>query len=125
MHNLKVEKYVLFGGQSWGLKPGTQPLSSLWGTDPKGEGGAINYRSFLQQRPGNRNIERFLLIKENQTSRVNEFLVFFCVWEDAKVWAHWNPFFDMHLSYVGQYPVLSHPEFPRGAPSGEAVAVDC
>ena len=25
----------------------------------------------------------------------------FYVWEDARVWAHWNPSFDMHLSYLG------------------------
>ena len=25
----------------------------------------------------------------------------FCVWGDARVWAHWNHSFDMHLSYLG------------------------
>ena len=28
-------------------------------------------------------------------------LVLFYVWEDARVWAHWNHSFDMHLSYLG------------------------
>ena len=35
MHNLAVESYVLFGGQNWGLKPRTQPLRQLQGTDLK------------------------------------------------------------------------------------------
>ena len=28
-------------------------------------------------------------------------LVLFCIREDAKIWAHWNTFFDTHLSYLG------------------------
>ena len=28
-------------------------------------------------------------------------LVLFCVWEDAKVWAHWNYSLDMHLNSLG------------------------
>ena len=28
-------------------------------------------------------------------------LVLFCVWEDARVWAHWNYFSDMYLSSLG------------------------
>ena len=34
--------------------------------------------------------------------------------QDAGVWAHWNNFFDMHLTIWGQYPVFSRPEFPPG-----------
>ena len=40
-------------------------------------------KSFCNKRPGSQNIKRLLLIKENQTSQVNE-LVLFYTWEDAK-----------------------------------------
>ena len=33
-------------------------------------------------------------------------LVLFCVWGRLQVWAHWNHFFNVHLNYLGQYPVL-------------------
>ena len=56
------------------------------------------YVGVLQQKPGSRNIKGLVLIKENQTSHVNEFSEFFYVWEDARVWAHWNHFFfNVHL----------------------------
>ena len=42
----------------------------------------------------------------------------------CKVWAHWNCSFDMHLSSLGPYPVLSHPESPQGAPLGAAAAAN-
>ena len=42
------------------------------------------------------------------------------MWEDARVWAEWSHSFDMHLSFLGQYPVFSHPEFPLGSPWGVA-----
>ena len=28
-------------------------------------------------------------------------LALFCVWEDARAWAHWDHSFDIHLSYLG------------------------
>lgn len=52
-----------------------------------GEVGARIYK-FLQQREGSRN-KRFM-----EKDLQKKFL-----WEDVKVWAHWNPSFDMHLSY--------------------------
>ena len=41
-------------------------------------------------------------------------LVLFFVWENARVWVHWNHSFDMHLSYLG--PVSC--SFPSWVPSG-------
>ena len=41
----------------------------------------------LQQKPGSWNIKLLMLIKGNQTIRVNECSGFF-VWEDARVWDH-------------------------------------
>ena len=57
-----------------------------------------------------------LLIKENQTSQVNEFSTF-SVWEDAGVWAHCNCSLDVHLNYLR---LVSH--FPPSwVPSGCSV----
>ena len=42
-------------------------------------------------------------------------LALFCVWEDARVGAHWNHSFDMHLSYLGPVPL------PPWIPSGLTV----
>ena len=37
---------------------------------------------------------------QEATSQVKEFALFY-IWEDARVWAHWNQSFDMHHSYLG------------------------
>ena len=34
-------------------------------------------------------------------------LVLFYVWEDARVWAHWNYSFDLHLNYIGPVSYFS------------------
>ena len=48
-------------------------------------------------------------------------LALFYEWEDARVWAHWNHSFDMHLSCRGQYTLfISWIYFPRGSPFGVA-----
>ena len=41
----------------------------------------------------------------------------FFVWEDGRVWAHWNHSFDMHLSYLDS-AIL---DFPGGS-DGKASA---
>ena len=41
-----------------------------------------------------------MLIKGNQIAQVKEYSGFF-VWEDTRVWDHWNCHFDMHLSCLG------------------------
>ena len=88
----------------------------LW----RGKGGA-GYIGVLQQKPASRNIKRLLLIKENQTSQVNESSMLFCVREEARVWAHWNHSFEMHLNYLG--PVSCFP--PSWIPSGCRVGGGC
>lgn len=53
------------------------------------------------------------------TSQVNDFRIF--LWEDARIWVHWNYSLDMHLNYTG--PMSKHkmlPEFTSGcAVSGQ------
>ena len=44
-----------------------------------------------------------LLLKTNkktQRSQINEFIIFL-LWENVRLWAHWNHSFDIHLSYLG------------------------
>ena len=62
------------------------------------EGGARIYR-VLQQKAGSLNFKRLLLKKTRYLKWRN--LVLFYIWEDARVWAHWNHSFDVHLSYLG------------------------
>ena len=54
---------------------GHRSLRSLWGTALKSQ----NVWEFLQQRAGSQNIKRLLIIKENQTSQVNEISPFLCI----------------------------------------------
>ena len=69
-------------------------------------------------------------------------LVLFYIWEDAKLWAHWDYSFDKHFGYLGpvscafsfwvssgctvggclQWLMAAscfYPEFPQGSPSGQ------
>ena len=41
-------------------------------------------------------------------------LLLFYIWEDARVWAHWNYYFDLHLNYLGPVSCSLHPELPSG-----------
>ena len=50
--------------------------TQAWDEEVREEAG---YIGVLQQRPGSQNIKRLLLIKENQTSQVNEFSAFLCI----------------------------------------------
>ena len=59
------------------------------------------------------NIKRLLLIAKNRHLELM-ILVLCSVWEDARIWAHWNHFLDAHL----QSPVLLYPESPRGTRRG-------
>ena len=45
-----------------------------------------DYIQVLQQKLGNQEHQRLLLMKENQISQIKEF--YFSIWEDAQIWAH-------------------------------------
>ena len=122
-HNLQVENYVLFGRQNWGFKPGSQPLGSER-LLLRGKGGAFTYpimdiQEFLRQKPGSWNLKRLLLKKIRYLKWRN--LALFYAWEDARVWAHWNHSFDMHLDYMGPEYYFS----PSWIPLGCTVGGDC
>ena len=124
-HNLKVENYVLFSGQNWELKPGTQPSQI-----------ALRDRS-----------KDYCWLKKTRHLKLMNLALFY-EREDARVWAHWKHSSDVHLSYPGPVacfspswiplrvtfgggrsgwglgswqPLRLHPEFPKGSPSGAAV----
>ena len=75
------------------------------------------YIGVLQQKPGNWSIKRLLLVKENQTSQMNVWELFY-VWEDARVWAHWNHSFEVHLSYLRPVFGSVPPWIPSGGKTG-------
>ena len=46
-------------------------------------------------------------------------LAFFCVWEEAGVWAHWNPSFDVHLNSLEPASCFSPSWIPSGCTIGD------
>ena len=51
-------------------------------------------------------------LKKIRYPKLRNFVLFY-VWEDPRIWAHWNLSFAMHLSYLG---LVLHPKFPQGSP---------
>ena len=84
MDNLKVKKYILFGGFSEDL--------SLEDSFKLSEGllqrGKRNEDSWelMKHKPGSQTIKRLLLKKARNLKLMH--LVLFCIGEDAIVWAH-------------------------------------
>ena len=77
---------------------------------------------FLQHRPSSQSIRRLQLIKENQTSEVKKYSAFPCI---GKVQESGLPEIIPLIctsATRGQYPGLSHPSCPPGAPSWVAAA---
>ena len=73
-----------------------------------GRTGEPSYIEVLQQRAGNLNIRRLLLVKGNQITQVKELL--FYVWEDARVW-----FTEITLLICDLVTWGQSSEFPRGS----------
>ena len=84
------------------------------------KGVGAGYIGVLQQSAGSLNIERLLLKKIKYLKLRN--LMLFYTWEDARVWAHWNHSFDLHLSHLGPVSCFSYPKFPQDSLSGVAAA---
>ena len=78
------------------------------------------YTEVLQQRSGCLNSKQLLLIQENQIPKLKNWVLFY-VWEDARVWAHWNHSFDMHLSSLGPVSCV----FTSWVSSGLTVGSGC
>ena len=93
---------LLFSGLAEDLSLGDSLSDSSQGLFQQGEEGTGMYRnSNKPTKLKNLNITRLLLIKENQTSQVNEFNVFVCVcvWEDTTV-CSLNHSFDLCHCYL-------------------------
>ena len=97
----------------------TSSLRDCISSDPertalRRKGEVPDYIEVLQQRADSLNTNR-LLINENQISQVKEFSVFLCTegcrsGDSLKSFLWYAP-----QLFAGQYPVLSHPEFPQGS----------
>ena len=123
MHNLKVENSVLFGGQNWGLKPGTPPLSSERLLQ-RGKGGARLCKSFYNKEQVVGTSKDYWLLKKTRYLKLMNLALFY-VWEDAGVWAHWNHSFDMHLNFLGPVSCIQDASWiPQGAQLGVASAAE-
>ena len=60
--------------------------------------GEVRIITVFQGSAGSLNVKRLLLIKENQITQAKKFSIFLCM---ARVCAHWNHSFDIHLSHLG------------------------
>ena len=79
----------------------------------------LGHIEVLQQRAGSLNME-ILLLKKTRYFRLRNF-VFFCVWEDARVWAHWNKIPFTFISAIRASTLCCpHPELPGCSPWGGA-----
>ena len=117
MHTLKAENDVVFEEVlktiAWEtLSNGSEELFQ------RGSGGDRIYRNLCwKQNKRKQNvwssIKRLLLITKSQTLKLM-IIVLFYIWEDARVWAHWNHSFDMHLSYLGPVSCFLQSKFPSG-----------
>ena len=120
MCNIKVENYVLFGGQNWQAPNEASQIALRDFTKVVSRSQDIYV--FLQQRPGSQNIERTLVIKEIQLSQVKGFSSFLCMGRcKSLVWTRWNHSFDSRFSH----PALSHCAWAPGASLGVVMAAGC
>ena len=122
MHNLKVENYVLFSGQTEDLSLGYSLSESSGGLLGRGEGGTRMHRSFCNKEQVVRTSKDFCWLKKTRHLKSRNWL--FYIWEDARVWAHWNHSFDMHLSYLGPVSCVFS-SWVSGCTIGVAAAADC
>ena len=60
------------------------------------EGKCPIYTKVLQKRGDSLNIKRLLLFKENKIPTLRNLTLLY-VWEDARVWVHWDHSFHMHF----------------------------
>ena len=81
----------------------------LW----RGEEGAQIQRGFCNRDQVVGTSRDYCSLKRIRHHKLRNLALFY-VWEDARVWAHWNHSFAMHLSYLGP---ASH-SFPSWVPSG-------
>ena len=82
------------------MQPRRQHFRWLWETAARRWGEEPGYIKVLQRMAGHLNVKIVLLIKETRYIRLRSLALLY-VWEDARVWAHWNHSFDLHFSYLG------------------------
>ena len=112
-------------GPYWGLKPRKAAseiaLRDLFQRGLRGESGSIGVFAEIKKVVEHQKItaNHTYTHTHTHTHTHNRLLklisMLFCVWKEARVWAHWDYSFNKHLNYQGQYLILLHPESP--APS--------
>lgn len=108
MYHLKVASYVLFRDFAEDQCPGDSLSDHSEELSQREEPGCIG--GFAGGKINTQNIQwilkRLLLITKSRHLKVMV-LVLFYIWEDARVWAHWNYSLDMHLNCLGPLSCLS------------------
>ena len=83
------------------------PREQLW----ESEGSTQVIYKFCNKGQVARTSKDYCFLKKPRYPRLRK-LVLFYVWKDTRVWAHWNHFFDVHLTSLGPVTLcFSHSEF--------------
>ena len=85
---------------SWWCKPGTALSDHSEGPLQRGKGGARVYRSFYNKHQVVGTSKDYCSSEKTTHLKLRNSELFY-VWEDARVWAHWNHSSNVHLSCLG------------------------
>ena len=83
-------------------------------------GGARLYGSFVTNWQVVRTSKDHCILKKTRYPKLRNLELFY-IWEDSRVWAHWNHSFDMYLSYLGPVSCV----FTTWVSSGLTVGSGC
>ena len=96
MHNLKVENCVLFGRLTEDLNLGCSLSENSEGLFQRAKGRVKIYR----RKKHVVELQKFIANHKDRHLKLTTSALF-CVWADARVWAHGNHSFDVYLNYLG------------------------
>lgn len=99
MHNLKVVSWILFGDHTGDYSLGHS--LSAWRNFSKEVREEPGYMEIFGWKKKNHAIKHQNIANhKEQISQINV-LVLFCLWESARIWAHWNYPLHGHLNCLG------------------------
>ena len=98
-HNLKVASFILFV-DAIVQETASRITLKNWAKAVREEPG---YMSFCWEKTNKSTVVTHQKITANHKSRHLKLIIleYFCVWEGARIWVHWNYSLDMHLKHLG------------------------
>ena len=109
-YNLKVEKKVLYLRNYWELVAWETLSQMTLRNCSKGVLEETGYTGvFLKTKQENKmhgQTSKYHLSSQKKQALKLMIVVLLHIWEDARLWAHWNYSFDMHVSYLFSISIL-------------------